>query len=81
MVFVSTRGYEPAGHPDEVVKVFTITKTWHDAREICRLEGGDLANNIDNDRMNEWLASQDMNLGSLWIGASDKVWDTKFSLP
>jgi len=79
LVFVSTRGYEPAGHPDEVVKVFTITKTWHDAREICRSEGGDLANNIDTVSMNEWLAIQDMNLGSLWIGASDKENTGKFT--
>ena len=73
------RGFEWSGYPEEFVKVFTKAETWHDAREICRSEGGDLVK--VKHEINEWLAKQDMNLGSLWIGASDKVWDTKFSLP
>ena len=67
------RGFEYSGYPEEFVKVFTKAETWHDAREICRSESpaSDLVK--VNDKINKWLAKQDMNLGSLWIGASDKV--------
>ena len=67
------QGYEYGGVSGRYLKLHTEPKmSWEDAQTTCQSEGGNLVI-VDHPLVNEWLAKQDMNLGVLWIGASDQV--------
>ena len=53
-------------------KLHKEKKTWDEAVKACRAEGAQLVI-VDNKSINDWLAKIDMELGKIWIGATDDV--------
>ena len=61
----------PTGHYG--YRLFTVTRTWHEAREVCQLYGGDLASvasKQDEEKINQ-LLSAFVNHEGFWFGLND----------